>query len=499
MSRIQLRQGLKSELPKGLLGEPLFCTDTNELYIGKGENNDSEKIGVATLDELTDVLIDSPSSGQVLEFDGSKWTPKSLNAINGNLSMLQKTQTVDNGVELTINHDIDTDYKRTYSAYKFVSDIVVPDQVINFNSATSGNYVADDILFQDTKTTLKNTYNITNKLKCNFCEGTGVPASQWRTVRLETPTLATAIRLIFLSENDWTNDAGEVCEIEVYDSTGTRISAGDITPIGLGGDYAWSNVNDNYVDSRAIIRQGYIGVLRFNTSKIVSYIRIYSTWRTNCVFEIQLTTSDDNDYSNFNNSNWFSVNLLNGKPDETEKYKQSDDSISPVVLGDEIKYDTSKGYLITTSENSYLNTDNWSGVNTIVGANTIPDGTYVKYLISFDDKVTWKKYNGSVWIDISLANINSQGMLETEIEALTSTEFDLIYSAGKLDLAICLGTTDNSKTPELTSVTVSIPPETYWESLPIGTNGFIVKCRKSSTAFVNNTGGTIDMKAQVIL
>lgn len=36
-STIQFKRGKKNELPNGLEGEPLYCTDTNELYIGQGE------------------------------------------------------------------------------------------------------------------------------------------------------------------------------------------------------------------------------------------------------------------------------------------------------------------------------------------------------------------------------------------------------------------------------------------------------------------------------
>ena len=33
-----MRHGLFRNLPKGKLGEPLYCTDTHELYIGQGED-----------------------------------------------------------------------------------------------------------------------------------------------------------------------------------------------------------------------------------------------------------------------------------------------------------------------------------------------------------------------------------------------------------------------------------------------------------------------------
>lgn len=38
-STMQFKRGKKNELPNGLEGEPLYCTDTNELYIGQGEGH----------------------------------------------------------------------------------------------------------------------------------------------------------------------------------------------------------------------------------------------------------------------------------------------------------------------------------------------------------------------------------------------------------------------------------------------------------------------------
>lgn len=38
-STIQFKRGKKNDLPYGLEGEPLYCTDTNELYIGQGEGH----------------------------------------------------------------------------------------------------------------------------------------------------------------------------------------------------------------------------------------------------------------------------------------------------------------------------------------------------------------------------------------------------------------------------------------------------------------------------
>jgi len=45
MATIKIRRGLKQDLPsEGASGEPLFCTDTKELYIGVGPGSPPVKI-----------------------------------------------------------------------------------------------------------------------------------------------------------------------------------------------------------------------------------------------------------------------------------------------------------------------------------------------------------------------------------------------------------------------------------------------------------------------
>jgi hypothetical protein len=51
---IQIRRGLKSELPSSAaVGEPLFCTDTNELFIGAGLGNPLVSLSSGTVIPVT--------------------------------------------------------------------------------------------------------------------------------------------------------------------------------------------------------------------------------------------------------------------------------------------------------------------------------------------------------------------------------------------------------------------------------------------------------------
>lgn len=45
-STVQFKRGKKNDLPYGLEGEPLYCIDTNELYVGQGKDLPPKLINV---------------------------------------------------------------------------------------------------------------------------------------------------------------------------------------------------------------------------------------------------------------------------------------------------------------------------------------------------------------------------------------------------------------------------------------------------------------------
>jgi hypothetical protein len=51
MATIRIKRGLKNNMPNASVGEPIWTTDTKELYIGDGESNTPIKIiGSGTFD-----------------------------------------------------------------------------------------------------------------------------------------------------------------------------------------------------------------------------------------------------------------------------------------------------------------------------------------------------------------------------------------------------------------------------------------------------------------
>lgn len=97
----RIKRGASGSLPNGAAGEPLFTTDTYELYIGKGDGTNQRfqkyiASGTASqyirgdgtlethnIDSLTDVIVSSPSNGQVLQYNGSNWVNATSGFITG--------------------------------------------------------------------------------------------------------------------------------------------------------------------------------------------------------------------------------------------------------------------------------------------------------------------------------------------------------------------------------------------------------------------------------
>ena len=62
LCRITMKHGNKRDIPELLLGEPAFCKDTGELYIGNGEGLPPTRVGSISEEQLNDALGISVSS-----------------------------------------------------------------------------------------------------------------------------------------------------------------------------------------------------------------------------------------------------------------------------------------------------------------------------------------------------------------------------------------------------------------------------------------------------
>ena len=91
---LRFKRGLASGLPTGLAGEPLFTTDTFDLYIGNGTGNTrfQKYIASGTTSQILrgdgslltmPIVLTSPSNGQVLKYDGTNWVNSADAGVTG--------------------------------------------------------------------------------------------------------------------------------------------------------------------------------------------------------------------------------------------------------------------------------------------------------------------------------------------------------------------------------------------------------------------------------
>ena len=91
---LRFKRGLVSGIPTAALGEPLFTTDTFDLYIGNGTGNTrfQKYIASGTTSQLLrgdgslltmPIVLTSPSNGQVLKYDGTNWVNSADAGVTG--------------------------------------------------------------------------------------------------------------------------------------------------------------------------------------------------------------------------------------------------------------------------------------------------------------------------------------------------------------------------------------------------------------------------------
>jgi hypothetical protein len=122
---LRFKRGLVATIPTALAGEPLFTTDTFDLYIGNGTNNTrfQKYIASGTTSQLLrgdgslltmPIVLTSPATGQVLKFNGTNWVNDSDAGITGSLTTnylpkatgattLGNSLVFDNGTNVLVN------------------------------------------------------------------------------------------------------------------------------------------------------------------------------------------------------------------------------------------------------------------------------------------------------------------------------------------------------------------------------------------------------------
>ena len=117
-------------------------------------------------------------------------------------------------------------------------------------------------------------------------------------------------------------------------------------------------------------------------------------------------------------------------------------------------YDLNTGLIETLDTNNFKNipVDKFEKIKVLY---TNPDETFLNCLISFDNKATWKTFNGTNWTtisDITPNNILLNGMSMEKINNLTKETLVQGGFTGNINFKIALKTNDDTKTPSITKI-----------------------------------------------
>ena len=123
-------------------------------------------------------------------------------------------------------------------------------------------------------------------------------------------------------------------------------------------------------------------------------------------------------------------------------------------------FPTSQAYYVHTDLSSQIDSSTWTNINSVTLSQTTPTNTSIKYLVSFDNRTTWKYWDGTVWTDSSLANLQTDGMDKAFLEGISQAQWNasggfVAGTTATLDFAADLLTTDSSATPSLDQISVA--------------------------------------------
>lgn len=126
-------------------------------------------------------------------------------------------------------------------------------------------------------------------------------------------------------------------------------------------------------------------------------------------------------------------------------------------------YDNSSSFFVTTNGSSHFNASQAVSISSLSVVNEQPVGTSIKCLVSFDNRITWKYFDGVGWTQVPTGLEDLQGYGNT-ITAL-QTGFSNFSTSGIdfIDFAFDLKTTDVTKTPSIDYVSVVYTSPTHYE------------------------------------
>jgi hypothetical protein len=110
-------------------------------------------------------------------------------------------------------------------------------------------------------------------------------------------------------------------------------------------------------------------------------------------------------------------------------------------------------YKVLTTDNSQIDVSNFGVIdNCFIDAN-MPPGTSIKYLISFDGRITWQSWSGTAWNVVDITDIETSGNTKNQIEIGLRSWSNTLGTS--IDVAVSMSTTNTNNTPEINNITIT--------------------------------------------
>ena len=166
-----------------------------------------------------------------------------------------------------------------------------------------------------------------------------------------------------------------------------------------------------------------------------------------------------------------------------------------VFESDPAIYPTTQAYYVTTGDNSQFALSNVSVINSVTITQTTPADTTIKWLVSFDDRTTWKYWDGDSWEVAAggLADLQTSGNTAAEVQ--TGLTVLAITNQSHLDFAMDLATTVSGSTPNVSLISIDYDEIPTWGSVAVGnwnspSGDYIYKQSSATTTIVKKLSAT---------
>ena len=152
-------------------------------------------------------------------------------------------------------------------------------------------------------------------------------------------------------------------------------------------------------------------------------------------------------------------------------------------------YPVGESYYVVTTAESQL-TGVWGEVHGVTVEDAVPDGTVLKYLVSFDGRSSWYYWDGDAWVlagsDLDAEGVFTNANNSSELEAVS----DWSLVDGVLDFSAVFWSSEIGYTSSLDQITLNYDEPEIWRVIDGDSQYPIDFISDTQTRITNNSGQT---------